>query len=105
MVSCAELIQKLGEFKSNKASEFKLAPIEKWMIEKLGVRRLPNPTGSMVRYQHPSIGRLRGSSIFGIHRQHRGKREIVSRRDFRTYLCPRLEDIIQFMIQEGECEK
>ncbi|MCX6827705.1 MAG: hypothetical protein NT002_00235 [candidate division Zixibacteria bacterium] len=103
LTSYAELLGRLQSFKKDGGNELPLAPIEKWMCEELGVKRLKNTGGSMVRFEHPAIAELKGDGIFGIHVARGGRREMIYRKNFKTYLCPCLLYIIETMRKEGLC--
>ncbi|MEW6412077.1 MAG: hypothetical protein AB1483_06325 [Candidatus Zixiibacteriota bacterium] len=93
---------RLKEFDSINMPEMKLAPIEKFMFEELGVERLKLTGGSSIKYQHKILKRLGRDGLFTVHKSHK-KREIISRFDYRKYLRPRLLEIIDLMEMEDAC--
>lgn len=103
MDSCEELLEQLEKFKQDRRNEYPLRPIEKWMIERLGVNRLRNTGGSAVRYEHPALAELKGDGIFTIHLARGGKHEMIYRRNFKNFLYRPLLHIISYLRKEGIC--
>ena len=94
----------LREFDSIKKDELDLAPIEKWMVRKLGVKREPARGGSAVRYSHPILKKLGRDGVFTVHKKHK-KKEKITRFDYKTYLRPRICEIIELMGKEETSDK
>lgn len=105
MVSCNKLLEELEEFKRHTANELELRPLEKWMIKRLGVRRLDETGGSAVRYEQEALKEFKGDGVFTIHIAKGGKQrpEIIYRKNFLVILYPRLKEIIDYMRKEGLC--
>ncbi len=102
MKSYEELNSDLEKFKNNESSEYDLKPIQKWMEKELGVKRLKNPRGSKVRFEHAAFLEWNDDSCFMTHVLHKGK-EQIRRANFRNYLYKDLKTIIEYMRKEGLC--
>lgn len=100
----------LKEFKDNRASEFDLAPLQKWMEHELGVVRLVTSKvsnkrgqGSKRFFNHPLLAKENGVGNFTIHVEHK-KREVVNTWQFKKHVFPVLEHLIELIEQEAHRE-
>ena len=102
-----ELCQQLEAFKKNKKDEFLLLPIEKWMVERLGIKENPKKGGSKKSYFHPLLEKYSGDGNFTIHLIHgcKPKRPMIRKKDFILYFYPRLKKILDLLKQEDFCEE
>ena len=75
------------------------------MLKRLGVERLPNKGGSMLRFQHDALESIKGDGQFVVHRISKKKRDLIYRNNFRNFLYPTLKAIVNFMRKEGHCEE
>ena len=103
MVKCKELENELEDFWRNTGNEIDVRSLEKWMQSRLGVERLPNTGGSMIRYEHKALEEIKGDRVFGVHRKKGSKKEVIYRKNFLNYLRPFLKMIIAHMKKEGLC--
>jgi hypothetical protein len=103
LTSCEELRSRLEEFRNDQRPEYPLRPIQRWMVEELGVARLRNTGGVAARFEHPAIEEIKGDGIFAIHLAHGRNREFIYRKEFLNYLYRPLLHIICFMEREKLC--
>lgn len=103
MADTKALRDKLEEFKRIKASEYDFRPIEKWMINELGVQPLPLKGGSHVFYEHRLLKKY---APFDGHFQVALKKgKTIYRRNFLEYTYKTLKKIIDCMELEVQGER
>lgn len=96
-----ELLRRdLEKFRRIKSGELDFAPIEKWMLKKLGVEKLPLKGGSHVYYRHPAIEDENEYGHFQVSLAHGRAKKIIYRKVFLEYLYPRLVTIINYVEKE-----
>jgi len=99
-----KLRRELDEFKKNKKSIYDFNPIEKWMINSLGVKKLKQKSGSARKYQHDALGGYHENGRFVVHMKHKNK-ALIERMNFNNILYGILNQIIDSMELEENGEK
>jgi len=99
-----KLRQELEQFKKKNANELEFHPIEKWMVRKLGVERLPPKSGSHVYYKHRILEQSNPPGHFQVSLKKGSKKEVIYRKNFLEYLYKSLKLIIDLLEQEAASE-
>jgi len=94
------LRKELDEFHRSKKPELELAPIEKWMVRNLGVKKI-GMKGVKVSYFHSALTATGRDGVFTIHVVHGRRRVKVNKHDFCNFLYKRLLEIIDVMDKEN----
>ena len=89
MADINELQKKLDAFKADRQNELVYGPIEKFMLEDLGVEKIETGKqpgkkkgqGSKLFYSHSALLMWKMSPLFTVHRQHK-KRLMIYKRNF-----------------------
>lgn len=111
MADIDELQIKLDAFKADRRAELEFGPIEKFMLEKLGVKKIETGKqqdkrkgqGSKLFYYHPALKEWGQPGQFTVHRMHK-KRLMIYKRNFDRHLYPVLEKIIIALAKETNGE-
>jgi hypothetical protein len=102
-----KLRKELDEFKNIQTPEIDVKRLEKWMKKKLNVERQPDKSGVSLIYQQPILKKYREADIFTVHRVHPASKSKpkITRIDFKRYLYPTLEKLIDCLEMEAQSEK
>jgi len=106
-----ELYNKLAAFKADGRAEVEFGPIEKFMIEELGVNKIETGKapgkkrgqGSKLFYYHPALKEWGQPGQFTVHRVHK-KRLMIYKRNFDNHLYLVLKKIIIALAKETNGE-
>lgn len=104
MLNFEKLREELEEFRNWKQNIYNYDPIEKWMIESLGVEKLKQKAGSARKYRHSALHGFFEDGQFAVHLDHK-KRAQIKRINFRNILYKTLKQIIDCMELEAYGEK
>ena len=105
MADFDKLRQELEQFKKINANELEFRPIEKWMVGKLGVERLPSKGGSHVYFKHQILEQWNRTGHFQVSLKKGSKKAIIYRKNFLEYLYKSLKLIIDLLEQEAASEE
>ena len=111
MADIDELQNKLAAFKADGRAEVEFGPIERFMIEELGVNKIKTGKapgkkrgqGSKLFYYHPALKKWGQPGQFTVHRTNK-KRLMIYKRNLVKHLYPVLEKIIIALAKETNGE-
>lgn len=107
MKDIEKLRKELEEFRNIQTPEIDVKKLERWMKKELDVERQPDKSGVSLIYQQPILKKFREADIFTVHRVHPASKSKpkITRIDFRRYLYPTLNKIIDCLETEAQSEK